>query len=111
MEMEWLDVNVPIVGPAGDTQIDPSELFTSDEPPLPLAYDTWSRGALEVYPEDKKESIVVLDPFLREKSSSTKSFERAGGDGFSNEENYEEESYSQTQFFEVETAFEENIAE
>lgn len=41
-----------------------NRVFHSDEPPLPLAFDTWSRGAVELLPRVKRES--VLDPFLRE---------------------------------------------
>jgi len=42
----------------------------ADEPPLPVAFDTWSTGTIEILPSKRRES--VLDPFLRNNDGSIK---------------------------------------
>lgn len=63
MEMEWLDVDM--LKTQQNNQL-PRAMFMPDEPLLPLEPDTWTRGGLEEFPAEKRESI--LDPFLRDYS-------------------------------------------
>lgn len=56
VESEWLDDEL--------FSAEADKIFMNgDTPPLPLAYDSWSRGALELLPGTRRES--VMDPFLR----------------------------------------------
>lgn len=59
VEAEWQD---PDMREKPSTK--PNRIFKRDDPPLPLAFDTWSRGVIEAMPSVRRESI--LDPFLRD---------------------------------------------
>lgn len=58
-EVEWQDRDMIETPPPTFAGI-----FQRDEPPLPLAYDSWSRGAIEQMPGNRRES--VMDPSLRD---------------------------------------------
>ncbi|ODM98462.1 Cyclopropane-fatty-acyl-phospholipid synthase [Orchesella cincta] len=58
-EAEWQDLDM-----RETPNTRPNRIFKRDEPPLPLAFDTWSRGAMELLPRYRHES--VMDPFLRD---------------------------------------------
>lgn len=61
VEAEWLDRE--FWSSSGDDYAD--KIFMQcDQAPLPLALDSWSRGAIELLPAVRRES--VLDPFLRD---------------------------------------------
>lgn len=59
VEAEWQD---PDMREKPSTK--PNRIFKRDDPPLPLAFDTWSRGVIETMPSVRRESI--MDPFLRD---------------------------------------------
>lgn len=62
VESEWLDLDMK-----GKTYTGLNRIFQKDDAPLPLAYDTWSRGTVEILPRFRRES--VMDPFLRDLDS------------------------------------------
>ncbi|CAL8112775.1 unnamed protein product [Orchesella dallaii] len=63
-EAEWQDLDM-----RETPNTRPNRIFRRDEPPLPLAFDSWSRGAMELLPRFRHES--VMDPFLRDLGDST----------------------------------------
>jgi len=60
-EAEWQDRD--LLG-TSELKTLSTKVFASEQPPLPLAFDTWARGTIEPLPGNRRESI--LDPFLRE---------------------------------------------